>query len=562
MKKLLLFLFSVSFCFSCFAQLSDYRYFIRFTDKNNSPYSISNPSVFLSSRALQRRTTQNIPVDNLDLPVNPQYLDSLVAHGAALFNASKWMNGVTVSVPDSATLNAILALPFVLNSTHVYRKHDSVHNNKFESIENADPSSHRMSPQAASTQSFSYGYGYNQIHQMNGEYLHDLGYHGEGMVISILDAGFYMADLLPSFDSLNADGRILGTWDFVHNEPTVYEDDAHGEAVLSCIAANMPDSLVGTAPKASFYLLISEDVARENIIEEYNWATAAEYADSLGTDVISSSLGYTTFDDFIFQGDTMPNPNNHSYADMNGHTCPSSIAADIAVSRGILVLTSAGNQGYNWWYYIGAPSDGDSVLCIGGVGQDGFHAGFSSYGPSSDGDVKPNVDAQGDNTAVQGTDGMITRGSGTSFSCPVLAGSATCLWQAHPNATAMEIHNAIQESASYALSPNDSLGYGIPNFQLAHQILGITSYQLFANDLIIYPNPVKDEVRFLLKSVKQGKMKAQLYDVTGKKIISEEMFTDGVHSNVIDGSELLSTGVYIMQVAFDGGVYVQRLMKM
>jgi len=562
MKKLLLFLFTFSFCTACFAQLSDYRYFIRFTDKNNSPYSIANPAAYLSSKALQRRGRQNIPVDNLDLPVNPQYLDSLVAHGAMLFNTSKWFNGVTVSVPDSATLNAITALPFVQNSSQVYRKREMIHRNKFETIENLHPEAHRIS-QVASTQSYSYGLGYNQIHLMKGEFLHDLGYHGEGMVISLLDAGFYLADQFPVFDSLFADGRVLGTWDFVNNESSVYEDDAHGEAVLSCIASNMPDSLIGTAPEASFYLLRSEDGAHENIIEEYNWATAAEYADSAGTDVISSSLGYTTFDDVIFQGDTLPNASNHTYNDMNGHTCPSSIAADIAVSRGILVLTSAGNSGDGWWHYISAPSDGDSVLCIGGVGPEGFHASFSSYGPSSDGDVKPNVAAQGAYTTVEGGDGFVTiYGFGTSFSCPVLAGSATCLWQAHPTATAMEIHDAIQESANYAQSPNDSLGYGIPNFQLAHQLLGVTSYQLFANDLIIYPNPVKDEVRFLLKSMKQGKMNAELYDVAGKKIMGEEMFTDGIHSNVFSGSEDLSTGVYIMKVSFDGGTFTKRLIKL
>jgi len=562
MKKNLLFFSFCFLCIACTAQLSDYRYFIRFTDKNNSAYSISNPSEYLSAKSIQRRSKQNIPVDMLDIPVNQQYLDSLVAHGATLFNCSKWLNGVSVSVPDSATLNSILSLPFVQNSTRVFRMGNTTDRIKFESFRNSDPASQRMY-QPVSTQSYSYGLGYNQIHIMKGDFLHDMGYRGEGMVISLLDAGFYMADQLPVFDSLNADGRVLGTWDFVDNESSVYEDDAHGEAVLSCISANMPDSLVGTAPKASFYLLRSEETASENIIEEYNWAAAAEYADSVGTDVISSSLGYTTFDSIIDQGDTLPNPTNHTYNDMDGNTCPSSIAADIAVSKGILVLNSAGNSGNNSWHYIGAPGDGDSVLCVGGVGPEGFHAGFSSYGPSADNDVKPNVAAQGAWTAIQGTDGFINiYGFGTSFSCPVLAGSATCLWQAYPTATAMEIHDAIQQSANYAHDPNDSLGYGIPNFQLAHQLLSVNDHQLFANALVVYPNPVIDDVRFLLKSMRQGTLLVDLYDVSGKKIMSNEMYSDGVHSNVIAGSESLATGIYIMKVAFDDGILVQRVMKL
>ena len=288
-KNLILSLLIVS-CFSSFAQLSNFRYFIRFTDKNNSPYSIGNPSAYLSARAIQRRTNQNIAIDNLDLPVNPQYIDSLIAHGATTFNKSKWFNGVTVSVPDSATLNAVLSLPFVQNVSHVWKKGNGSGKNKFEAINPIQQRSLRQSLPVV-TQSYNYGLSYNQIHIMNGEYLHNLGFRGEGMIITLLDGGFYHADQLPVFDSLNADNRILGTWDFVADEASVYEDDGHGEAVLSCIASNMPDSLIGTAPEASFYLLRSEDVPRENIIEEYNWASAAEYADSAGTDLISSSLG-------------------------------------------------------------------------------------------------------------------------------------------------------------------------------------------------------------------------------------------------------------------------------
>jgi hypothetical protein len=563
MKKNLILSLLIASYFSSIAQLSNFRYFIRFTDKNNSPYSIGNPSAYLSARAIQRRTNQNITIDNLDLPVNPQYIDSLIAHGATTFNKSKWFNGVTVSVPDSATLNAVLSLPFVQNVSHVWKKGNGSGKNKFEEITPIQQSSLRQSLPVI-TQSYNYGLSYNQIHIMNGEYLHNLGFRGEGMIITLLDGGFYHADQLPVFDSLNADNRILGTWDFVADEASVYEDDGHGEAVLSCIASNMPDSLIGTAPEASFYLLRSEDVPRENIIEEYNWASAAEYADSVGTDVISSSLGYTTFDNFIFQGDTVPSESNHTYSDMNGNTCPSSIAADIAVSRGILVLTSAGNSGNDPWHYISAPSDGDSVLSIAAVGPDGFHADFSSYGPSSDGNVKPNLAAQGAYTVVQGTDGLISiYGFGTSFACPVLAGSATCLWQAHPTASAMEIHDAIQQSANYALAPNDSLGYGIPDFALAHSILsGIDENASSSEALVVYPNPVNENVIFLLNDKRKGLISAALFDVSGKQICAAEMFADGMHSNTLQGIGSLSGGIYFLRIISAEWTFVQRVIKL
>jgi len=547
---------------STFAQLNDLRYFIRFTDKNNSPYSIGNPSAYLSARAIQRRANQNILINSQDLPVNPQYVDSVIAHGATTYNRSKWLNGVTISVPDSATLNSVMSLPFVESVSHIWKKGNVEGKNKFQPVASGSQNGQRHAA-PLETQSYSYGLAYNQIHIMNGDYLHNLGYRGEGMIISLLDAGFYHADQLPAFDSLNADGRILATWDFVANETSVYEDDGHGEEVLSCIAANVPDSSIGTAPKASFYLLRSEDAPRENIIEEYNWASAAEYADSAGTDVISSSLGYTTFDNFAFQGDTVPSENNHTYNDIDGSTCPSSIAADIAVSKGILVLVSAGNSGNDPWHYVSAPSDGDSVLSIAAVGPDGFHADFSSYGPSFDGDVKPNVAAQGAWTVVEGTDGIFSiYGFGTSFACPVLAGSATCLWQAHPTATVMEIHDAIQQSANYASSPNDSLGYGIPNFALAHQLLGVTENSPAQNALIVYPNPIKNDVRFLLQSKRSGTIRAELFEVSGKRICSEEIFSDGVHSSILPGTQFLAAGIYFLRVQDSDKSLIQQVIKL
>jgi serine protease AprX len=553
MKKNYLLIALILLVFSAantFAQFSNSRFFIRFTDKNNSPYSISNPSAYLSARAIQRRTNQSIVINQQDLPVNPQYIDSLIAHGATTYNASKWLNGVTVSVASQAVLNNILALPFVISSTHVKQPLTGNGGSKFE----MDLRTNEGIPNEV--QSYNYGLSFNQIHLMNGEYLHDQGYRGEGMQIALLDAGYNDVSTQKAFDSLRARGAILATWDFVNNELDVYttnNDNGHGASVLSCIAGNVPDSLVGTAPMADFYLLRSEDAPVENIIEEYDWATAAEYADSAGADIISSSLGYTEFDD-----STM----NHTYADMNGNTCPSSIAADVAASKGILVLVSAGNQGSSAWHYIGAPSDADSALSVGAVNSNGNHSSFSSWGPSSDGDVKPNVCAKGEGTIVS-SGGVIWPGNGTSFACPVLAGSAACLWQAHPTMSNMQVFDAIQRSANYFSNPNDTLGYGIPNFIVAHQLLSALEENNLNEELFsVYPNPFKDGLQILLNGMRSKQINVEVYDALGKQVSFVQRAINYNTLNLIPVPEVdnLSKGIYFIKVSGDK-VYTKRIVK-
>jgi serine protease AprX len=539
---------------NAFSQFSSKRFFIRFTDKNNSPYSVSSPSAYLSARAIQRRANQGIAITQQDFPVNPQYIDSLRAHGATIYNPSKWLNGVTISCSNQTVLNNIAALPFVADTTHVKRPSSSTGRNKFE-MESL--MSVRSNNAPYESQSYSYGASYNQIHLMNGEYLHNLGFHGEGMIIALLDAGFNDASspFQHAFDSLRNRGAILGTWDFVNNESDVYttnSDDPHGAAVLSCIAGNVPDTLVGTAPMADFYLLRSEDAPTENIIEEYNWATAAEYADSAGADIISSSLGYTTFDDATM---------NHTYADMNGHTCPSSIAGNIAFSKGMLVVVAAGNEGSNTFHFISAPSDGDSVMSIGGVDSLGHHVSFSSWGPASDGDVKPNVAAKAYQAELS-YNGILGPGNGTSFATPILAGSAACLWQAFPSMTNHQIKDAIQRSANYFNNPNDSLGYGIPNFMLAHQLLSVGENAIQGEALMIYPNPINQDLKFILKGAPSREMSIEIFDAIGKLVYWEkrEMNFNSLNLVNIPQARDFSKGIYFLKVTA-GKVYSQRIVK-
>src|ERR1051325_6230791 len=300
------------------------RYWVMFTDKNNSPYSISNPSVYLSARSIQRRQYQGIPVTLRDLPPNPSYIQQVLGTGAVTLNyRSRWFNAISITTADANALAAINNLPFVLSVTTVGRMRGNIEqeNSTFTPTE-------MRSPLVMEPQAYNYGASFGQINQISGDCLHNLGFHGEGMQIAVLDAGFANINNLAAFDSLFINNQILGTWDFVSNNANVYDDDQHGEMVLSCMGGYLDNQIVGTAPKAKYWLLRTEDAGSEYPIEEDNWVAGAEYADSVGADVINTSLGYTQFDDPQF---------NHVYADMNGNTCISTRAADFAVGVGMFV---------------------------------------------------------------------------------------------------------------------------------------------------------------------------------------------------------------------------------
>jgi hypothetical protein len=466
MIKILLTLIALMASFFSYSQVAPDKYWVRFTDKDNSPYSINHPEQFLTQRAIERRNAQGISIVENDLPVNPSYIQAVSNTGATLLNASKWYNSVTVYTTSQSVIDAINQLPFVLS---VQKLPIQVEPNQesskpfFESEVWDQPIDGKLkSP--SSGESFSYGMAYNQISMLNGIALHDLGFDGSGMVIAVLDAGFLNTNIIAAFDSLWDNNRILGYKDFVSPQnPNIFGSHSHGTSVLSTMGANLPGQMVGTAPHASYWLLRSEDGATEYLIEELNWVSAAEFADSVGADVINSSLGYTTFDD--------PSQ-NHTYADMDGNTTPVTIGADIASGKGLIVVNSAGNSGGGSWQYIGAPADGDSVFTIGAVNAAGNYASFSSTGPTSDGRIKPNVVAQGSGTTIiSANSGNVTTGSGTSFSSPVTAGMVACLWQAHQGKRNTEVMQAIEQSASLASNPNYLLGYGIPDYLDAHNQL-------------------------------------------------------------------------------------------
>ena len=443
------------------------KYIVRLKDKGTSPYTIANPSQYLTARSIQRRVRYSIPIDSTDLPITPRYIDSIRLAGAVtILNVSKWLNQVCIQTSDAAALTKINGFPFVLGTSPVAPfagggPQDHLVNKQLDVATNQIITS-PTSPQNTSDY-YSYGQSFGQVHITQGEFLHNHGFRGQGMQMAVLDAGFFHYLTLPTFDSLRNNGQVLGTWDFVVGEASVDEDNSHGMNCLSTITANMPGVFMGQAPKVSVYLYRTEDVATEYPIEEQNWCAGIERADSLGIDVSSTSLGYNQFDNAIF---------NHVYADLDGNTTMIARAADLAAKKGILVLAAAGNEGTNAWHYIITPADADSTIAVGAVNNAGVVGSFSSYGPSADGQVKPSISNVGVSAVIANpSNGQPSFGNGTSFACPNMAGISTCLWQAFPEVNNMTIINTMQQSATRASNPDNRVGYGVPDMKKAFVML-------------------------------------------------------------------------------------------
>ncbi len=538
-----------------FAQISPDHYLVNFTDKNSNSYSLEYPEQFLTQRAIDRRTKYNIAFDETDLPVNQAYIDSLKSLGLKIINVSKWFNSVSVYSKDTLLIDTLNKISFIKSVGISKNKSRKIKNDlkanaqiKYEQSLNFDSSGYDY-----------YGSGFRQIEMLNAQYLHEAGFKGEGMLVAILDAGFYKVNELAAFDSIRANNQIVGVYDFVDKDTSVYDAATHGMMVLSTIASNLPGELVGTAPKADFLLLRTEQVASEYIIEEFNWAVAAEYADSLGADIISSSLGYNNFDDTT---------QSHSYSDMDGNTALISIAADLAAKKGILVVSSAGNEGFSQWKYISAPADADSVLTVGAVTEDENIAFFSSRGPTFDRRIKPDVCAQGMPAVVMSANGNITLSNGTSFSAPIITGAVTCLWQAHPELNNMQIIEAIKQSADRYNHPDTIFGYGIPDFYAAHIYLNSMGQidENTENLLNVFPNPFKNilNVAFYSKNINLPyNTKLEIFDVHGKKVM--DVHADDVARNysltVLDNVGKLSSGVYIVRITADDIVLQTKVIK-
>ncbi len=432
-------------------------YAVYFKDKKGSNYNINEPEKFLSPKAIARRKRLNIQITEQDLPVSSKYVKILDSIGAKVIETSKWLNCAVVKIrdTDSVTINKIKQLPFVSPKRYTQGP------KKFtKEVVKYKPLNIR--PIKFKKDYYDYGLSKYFIKMLKLNILHDLGYRGQDITMAVMDAGFYHLQDIPAFYTVWPKHKILGWYNFVEQDSNVFSTGKHGMDVLSCILGNIPGIFVGTAPEVNVYLFVTEDSRSEYPIEEYNFVCAAEKADSLGVDMIQASLGYSKFDDDV---------SSYTYDQMNGNYAVSTIGADIAASKGILVVNAAGNEGDSEWKHITAPSDGDSVLSVGALAWTEKVAFFSSRGPTADGRIKPDVCALGLDVLIPDENGNINSLSGTSIASPIIAGAVASLYSAFPQANPQDIIEAVKRSADRASDPNNSYGYGIPDMYKAYKYL-------------------------------------------------------------------------------------------
>ncbi|RZJ35518.1 MAG: T9SS type A sorting domain-containing protein [Flavobacterium sp.] len=510
---------------------------VYFVNKPNAQSYLDNPLTMLSQRALDRRSAQQIDVNISDVPIYQPYVDAIdAAPGIEVLAKSKWLNAVHVR----GSYDDINALPQL-----------------FDYVIDIDFADHSLTESRQPTQNlfkpvnklldvqanFNYGNSANQIQMLNGQYLHQQNFTGAGKIIAVLDAGFPSVDVTAPFQRLRDNNQILGGYNFVDDNEDFYTRDGHGTMVLSTMGGYVDGQLVGTAPDAGYYLFITEDVDSETPLEESLWVEAAEAADSLGADVITSSLGYFTYDNPAY---------SYNYSQMNGVVSFASRGASAAFSKGMIVVVSAGNSGNTLNPHIGVPADAVEVLTVGAVNPAGNYASFSSIGPSADGRVKPDVVAQGQSATVANPFGQITTASGTSFSGPIIAGMVASYWQAEPQLKNYEVVLNIKQSASNYTTPNPQIGYGIPDFQQALRTPAFASQAGFS----VFPNPFNGPIHIALP---EGLESADLtiYDALGQRVSQNHI--GGAQSQV--DLENLAPGIYFYKIAAANRTQSGKLIK-
>lgn len=526
------------------ANAIQFAYQVNFTDKNGT-LTFSDSLTFLSPRAMARRNNFGITLDSTDLPVTRAYVDSvLTLTGGKIHATSKWLNLCVILVNDSTQIHALAGKSFISSVKLV---------GYYTGILHKSAQKNTLFAKATSGAAY-YGLTWPQTNIVNGNYLHDLGYKGQGKIIAVVDGGFIATNTHRGFDSMRSSGRLVDVHNFTNDTTYVFDYDNHGTEVLSTMAGYVPDTFVGSAPLASYALYVTED-AGEQPIELLNLLFGAERADSIGADVISSSLGYNTFDDpaydFVFA------------TDFDGKTTIAAKAANMATKKGILFVTSAGNEGNSSWQKVLTPGDADSALTIGSVDITGVNPTNSGYGPNAAGHIKPDVCGMGQNAAVfNSTDFSST--SGTSLSTPEIAGFATCLWQASPHSTPAQIRQAIRQCASRYTTPGNQIGYGIPNFQCAASALNVIDTPIPGSSelLTLMPNPTSNDIILTLSLAAAGTVDFRLIDITGRTVMSfSDHFQKGLNSPVAYNVRRLTTGMYMLKVSTGGQQQVIKFVR-
>ncbi len=519
-------------------------YYVVFKDKQGTPYDLSYPQAFLSSKSIDRRIRLGISLLEEDLPVNPQYIQSVLAlTGGSLHHTSKWFNSITLNLTSLDSLeqlnavDSIAALSFVqevkrfvvINSTQKAKR--NVETDEIRSIGLNVPSQN------------GYGLGFHQLNMVNTVLLHEAGFKGQSIDVGIFDSGWLGADQMRAFSHIREEGRLVKTRDFVSPlAPNVFDKSAHGTYVWGIMAGVMQDQFMGAAPLANYYLFQTEDVDSEYRIEEDNWVAAAELADSLGLDVINSSLGYSLFDDTTM---------NYEYTDMDGQVSRASIAAEKLSKKGVIVVNSAGNSGNSPWYFITAPADAEDILTVGAVDSLAKVAGFSSHGPTYDGRIKPNVSAMGVKTYYPFSDDKVGKGNGTSYSSPIIAGSVASLLSALKDYSPAAVRNTIEKTASLFPTYNFDLGYGIPDFWWAYHLL-IENASLPSTQLdCIFPNPAKDVIN--VKTKGSPVLSLRITNALGQPVSNIEWTSSWIKNYVQLNIAQLPSGTYFLTIQTEEG---------
>ncbi|MFV8379841.1 S8 family serine peptidase [Flavobacterium sp. LB3R33] len=536
MKKIYIFLFLLITS----AGFSQQDAWVYFNAKPNSQFYIDTPLEMLTQRALDRRTKQSIAIDFKDVPVEKSYINQVkLAAGITVMAKSKWMNAVHVR-GSQANINSLALLSFV-------SKVDFADKSLNQTAKIAKLSKMKKVNKTKKTKiEYAYGSSSNQIQMLNGQKLHQQNYTGSGKIIAVLDGGFPGVDTAEPFQRLRTNNQILGGYNFVLRNPDFYTGVSHGTLVLSSMGGYKENSLVGTAPDASYYLFITEDDTSENPVEESLWVEAAERADSLGVDIINTSLGYFDYDNDAY---------SHTYSEINGTNAFISRGAEIAFSRGMIVVTSAGNSGGTAEPHIATPADAVSVIAVGAVNSSEVLTSFSSVGPSFDGRIKPDVMAQGQAAIVSDVAGNIVTANGTSFSSPIMAGMIACLWQAFPQKTNKEIRELVLKSSDKFSNPNNQYGFGIPDFALAiSNQLDLESFS--KDDFILYPNPASDTVSVSLPSTfDMGTV--YIYSILGQKVLEQKITPQTTTISL----KSLNDGVYLYKMESDGFSKTGKIIK-
>lgn len=527
------------------------KYLVTFDDKSGSSYSTDRPWEFLSPRALERRWRAGIVVDSTDLPVSRHYLDQLKNAGARIHHTSRWLNAATV-VADSATAVRLAAIGGVGRvqylGRHILPKNPP----------NRPP--RRRSPLGdyprAGNGSEALGFAGLQNSLLNQPFLYYAGYRGRGIWVGVLDGGFSQTDTLSLFDSLALHHRLFEGWDFVEGDRGVYEGAQHGTAVLSVMGGNLPGYFVGMAPEATYFLLKTEDTAGEYPVEEANWIAGAEWADSVGIDIINASLGYTVFNDTTL---------NHRFADLDGRSSIGARGAGMAVKKGMIVCNSAGNSGEEAWKYVGVPADAWGVVAVGAIRADGARAAFSSIGPTADGRIKPDLMAPGEEVVAAGGSGVqLTLANGTSMASPMLAGGLAALWSAFPQLPALDILEAVFRHASRLELPDNELGYGVPN--LARSWLDLRGYgrQGYVGNgrSGFFANPVSDILQVLhFEPLPAEIIRVELWSITGERqtIPASEIRQSTIEEIEMRLAARRPAGSYTLRFVHAEGAVVERV---